>query len=49
MEAPFPVVNDDTPLDFVLGLMQGNYGVLVAKGEVTVGILTRSDILKVRS
>lgn len=49
MEGPFPVVNDNTPLDFVLGLMQGNYGVLVAKGEVIVGILTKSDILKVRS
>lgn len=49
MEAPFPVVNDDTLLDLVLGLMQGNYGVLVAKGESIIGILTKSDILKVRS
>ena len=49
MDSPFPVVNDDTPLDFVLGLLQGNYGVLVAKGESIVGILTKSDILKIRS
>jgi predicted transcriptional regulator len=49
MDSPFPVVNDDTPLDFVLGLLQGNYGVLVGKGESIVGILTKSDILKIRS
>lgn len=49
MDSPFPVVNDDTLLDFVLGLLQGNYGVLVARGESVVGILTKSDILKIRS
>ncbi len=49
MDPPFPVVNDDTPLDYVLGLLQGNYGVLVAKGEVIAGILTKSNILKVRA
>ncbi|HLE65285.1 MAG TPA: CBS domain-containing protein, partial [Candidatus Bathyarchaeia archaeon] len=49
MDSPFPMVNDDTPLDFVLGLLQGNYGVLVGKGESIVGILTKSDILKIRS
>jgi len=32
----------------VLGLLQGNYGVLVTKGESTIGILTKSDILKVK-
>src|SRR5213594_4483248 len=26
MDSPFPIVNDDTPLDMVLGLMQSNYG-----------------------
>lgn len=49
MDSPFPAVNDDTPLEFVLGLLQGNYGVLVTRGESIVGILTKSDILKVRS
>lgn len=48
MDSPLPVVNDDTPLDLVLGLLQGSYGVLVSKGENTVGILTKSDILKVK-
>src|SRR6266571_3015126 len=46
--SPLPMVNDDTPLEMVLGLLQGNYGVLVTKGESTIGILTKSDILKVK-
>ena len=48
MDSPLPIVNDDTPLESVLGLLQGNYGVLVTKGEGTIGILTKSDILKVK-
>jgi len=48
MDSPFPIVNDDTPLDMVLGLLQGNYGVLVSRGEDVTGILTKSDILKTR-
>ena len=48
MDPPLAVVNDDTPLDLVLGLLQGSYGVLVSKGENTVGILTKSDILKIK-
>src|SRR5881296_3271412 len=48
MDSPFPVVNSDTPLDLVLGLLQSNYGVLVSKGENLVGILTKSDILKTK-
>jgi len=48
MDSPFPIVNDDTPLDMVLGLMQSNYGVLVSRGQNVTGILTKSDILKSR-
>ncbi len=48
MDSPLPLVNDDMPLDMVLGLLQGNYGVLITKGENTIGILTKSDILKVK-
>lgn len=48
MDSPFPIVNDDTPLDLVLGLLQGNYGVLVSRGQDIIGILTKSDILKTR-
>ncbi len=48
MDSPLPTVNEDTPLEMVLGLLQGNYGVLVTKGENAIGILTKSDILKVR-
>jgi len=48
MDSPLPTVNEDTPLEMVLGLLQGNYGVLVTKGENAIGILTKSDILKVK-
>src|SRR5690348_1121656 len=48
MDSPLPVVNSDTPLDLVLGLLQSNYGVLVSRGESIVGILTKSDILKTK-
>jgi predicted transcriptional regulator len=48
MDSPLPTVNEDTPLEFVLGLLQGNYGVLVTKGDAAIGILTKSDILKTR-
>ena len=48
MDSPLPMVNDDTPMEMVLGLLQGNYGVLVTRGENTIGILTKSDILKVK-
>ncbi len=49
MDTPLPIVNDDTPVDLVLGLLQGNYGVLVSRGENIIGILTKSDILKVKA
>lgn len=48
MDSSFPDVNEDTPLDFVLGLLQGNYGVLITRGANVVGILTKSDLLKTR-
>ncbi len=48
MDSPLPLINDDTGPDMVLGLLQGNYSVLITKGENTSGILTKSDILKVK-
>jgi predicted transcriptional regulator len=48
MDSPLPTVDEDTPLEMVLGLLQGNYGVLVTRGENAIGILTKSDILKVK-
>ncbi len=48
MDSTLPVVDEDTPLDQVLGLLQGNYGVLVSRGENIAGILTKSDILKMK-
>lgn len=48
MDSPLPTVGEDTPFESVLGLLQGNYGVLVTRGENAIGILTKSDILKVK-
>ncbi|OLD00950.1 hypothetical protein AUG19_05710 [archaeon 13_1_20CM_2_54_9] len=48
MDPSFPVVDEDTPLDFVFGLLQGNYGVLITRGANVVGMLTKSDLLKIR-
>jgi predicted transcriptional regulator len=48
MDSPLPTVSEDTPLEMMLGLLQGNYGVLVTRGENVIGILTKSDILKVK-
>ncbi len=48
MDSHFPVVDENTPLDQVLGLLQGNYGVLISRGENVSGILTKSDILKIK-
>lgn len=48
MDSPLPTVGEDTPIEMVLGLLQGNYGVLVTRGENAIGILTKSDILKVK-
>src|SRR5437660_10167915 len=33
MDSPLPTVNDDTTLEMVLGLLQGNYVVLVTNGD----------------
>src|SRR5207245_11460260 len=46
MDSPLPVVNNDTPLDLVLGLLQGNYGVLVSNGDKMFGILRTSEYSK---
>lgn len=48
MDSPLPTVGEDTPLEMMLGLLQGNYGVLVTRGENAIGIVTKSDILKVK-
>src|SRR2546427_2128157 len=48
MEPPLPVVNEDTSVDALYGLLQENYAVLVSSGDEIVGILAKSDLLKTR-
>ncbi len=48
MEPSLPVVNEDTSVDALYGLLQENYAVLVSRGDEIVGILAKSDLLKTR-
>jgi len=49
MQPPLPSVPEDTSISMIRPLLEDHYGVLVVrKGEV-VGIITRSDLLKVVS
>ena len=49
MQAPMPQVSEDTSISILRPLLENQYGILVTrKGEV-VGIITRSDLLKVIS
>jgi predicted transcriptional regulator len=49
MQVPMPQVPEDTSISIIRPLLENNYGVLVTrKGEV-IGIITRSDLLKVIS
>ena len=48
MESPLPVVNEDTSVDALYGLLRENYAVLVSRGNEVVGILAKSDLLKTR-
>jgi predicted transcriptional regulator len=49
MQAPMPQVPEDTRISIIRPLLENHYGVLVTcKGEL-VGIITRSDLLKIIS
>ena|SRR5947209_7603899 len=48
MESPLPVVNEDTSVDALYGLLRENYAVLVSRGNEVIGILAKSDLLKTR-
>jgi len=49
MQAPLPSVPEDTSLSMIRPLLEDHYGVLVVKKGEVVGIITRSDLLKVVS
>jgi predicted transcriptional regulator len=46
MSGTFPIVNVDTPVDVVTSLLSTTDAVLVSKKGMIVGIITRSDVLK---
>ncbi|MBS7656678.1 MAG: CBS domain-containing protein [Candidatus Bathyarchaeia archaeon] len=49
MKPPFPSVPEDTDIAVIRPLLEKNSGVLVTKKGKLVGIITRSDLLKVVS
>ncbi len=49
MQAPLPLVPEDTSISIIRPLLEDQYGVLVTRKGDVVGIITRSDLLKVVS
>jgi predicted transcriptional regulator len=49
MQAPMPQVPEDTNISIIRPLLENHYGVLVTRKGEMVGIITRSDLLKVIS
>lgn len=47
MVSPLPVVDEETDVEKVQSLLKTYQGVLVSRGKKIVGIITRSDLLKV--
>jgi predicted transcriptional regulator len=46
MRQPLPTVSEDTNVNVIHPLLEKHQGVLVARGREIVGIITRSDLLK---
>jgi len=49
MQSPLPSVPEDTGISMIRPLLEDHYGVLVVRKGDVVGIITRSDLLKVVS
>jgi len=49
MEPPLPMVSEEISVNAVRPLLEKRQGVLVARGNKVIGIITRSDLLKVIS
>jgi predicted transcriptional regulator len=47
MGPPLPTVSEETSIDAIRPLLEKHQGVLVAKGKEVVGIITRSDFLRI--
>ncbi len=46
MEPPFPTVDEDTPIDLLIPILNFYPAILVIKGKRIIGIVTRADLLK---
>lgn len=46
MDDPFPTINDDTPVNSFISLLQHNQALVVLKKGKPIGIITKSDMLK---
>jgi predicted transcriptional regulator len=46
MTSPLPLIDEETDIEKVRGLLKNHQGILVSKGKKVVGIITRSDFLK---
>jgi predicted transcriptional regulator len=49
MDSPLPTVQEETSVDVIRPLLEKHQGVLVMRGKEVVGIITRSDLLKIIS
>jgi predicted transcriptional regulator len=47
MDPPLPTVQEELSIDVVRPLLEKHQGVLVMRGKEVVGIITRSDLLKI--
>jgi len=47
MGPPLPMVSEETPIDTIRPLLERRPGVLVTRSKEIVGIITRSDLLKI--
>ncbi len=46
MEPSFPTVNEDTPIDLLIPILNFYPAILVMRGKIIAGIVTRADLLK---
>ncbi|HSV42292.1 MAG TPA: CBS domain-containing protein [Methanomassiliicoccales archaeon] len=49
MADPYPIVNEETPVEAITSLLSSTDAVLVSRKGDVVGIITRSDVLKLIS
>lgn len=46
LEDPFPTVSENTPATTIGHMLKDSLAIIVMKGEIMVGIITKSDLLK---